>query len=485
VTGPPGPCGCGCALTPSTSFGFDVVEFAHDVLRHPPDPWQRFALIHGGELTPLGLPRFRKVLVLAARQNGKTEIPVILSAYWQFVEEVPLILGTSTKVDYAKETLLKSIKVVRGAPDLDDLHAAMWTRMGSGEQQSETYAGSRFKIAASNEEGGRSLTVHRLILDELRQHHDYSAWNASVNAGNAVKDFQVWALTNAGDDRSIVLNDLRESAIEYIETGRGDPRFCLMEWSAPDNADPLDVHALAQANPNLGHRLDPDALLGDAARCVAKGGDALTGFKTEVMCIRVRLLNPAIDPDAWRDCLEIGDLAGVRSRVALCVDVAPDGQHVTLAAAAVLADGRVRVELVGDWSGSDAVEQFRAARPELLAAIKPRVFGWLPTGPAASLAPDLADASRPGLVVEEIRGDVAAVCMGLAEQVAARKLAHSDDPLLNAHVGAVEKRHRGDVWVFSRKGGGHCDAAYAAAGAIHLARTLPPALGKPRIITTD
>lgn len=462
-----------------------MVEFATDVLRHPPDPWQRFALIHGGELGPLGLPRFRKVLILASRQNGKTEIPVILSGYWQFVEEVPLILGTSTKVDYAKETLLKSIKLIKAAPDLDDLHAPVWTRMGSGEQQSESLAGSRFKIAASNEEGGRSLTVHRLILDELRQHHNYDAWNASVSAGNAVKDFQMWACTNAGDDRSVVLNDLRAAAIEYIETGVGDPRFCLMEWSAPDDADPLDLAALAQANPNLGYRIDPEALLGDAARAVSQGGEALAGFKTENMCIRVRLLDPAIDPDHWKGCRDDGDLAAVRSRVALCVDVSPDGQHVTLAAAAVLSDGRVRVELVADWSGPNAVDQFRQQRPDLLADIKPRAFGWLPAGPAATLAPDLADLVVPGMVIEEIRGDTAAVCMGFAEQVAARKLAHSADQLLDAHVGQAERLRRGDTWVFSRKGGGHCDAAYAAAGAAHLARTLPPSLGKPRVIVAS
>jgi hypothetical protein len=44
---------------------------------------------------------------------------------------------------------------------------------------------------------------------------------------------------------------------------------------------------------------------------------------------------------------------------------------------------------------------------------------------------------------------------------------------------------RGDAWVFSRKGEGHCDAAYAAAGAVHLARTLPAPVGKPRLVVAD
>jgi len=471
-------------LTPATSFGYDVIEFADDVLRHPLDEWQQWLVVHAGELLEDGRPRFRKVLVLAARQNGKTELPVVLTLYWQFVEAVPLTLGTSTKLDYAKESWTKAVRLAEACPELDGLRAGRWKREANGEQESWTSEGARYKIAASNAEGGRSLTIHRLILDELRQHHDYSAWDAAVPAGNAVRDFQAWAMTNAGDDTSVVLNDLRESALAYNDTGEGDYRLGLFEWSAPDDADPLDVDALAQANPNLGRRIDPEALLADAARAVQKGGEALTGFKTENMCIRVRLLNPAIDASAWRACFDPGDLAAVRSRVAVCLDVAPDGRHATLVAAAVLADGRARVEVVKAW---DNTERLRRDLPRLLARVKPKKLGWFPRGPAAALAADLADRGRAGwppkgVEVAEINGEVTAVCMGLEEQVGAGRVAHSDDPLLNAHITGAERLRRGDAWVFSRRGEGHCDGAYATAGAVHLARTLPAPVGKPRLV---
>lgn len=473
-------------LTPETSFGFDVIEFARDVLHQALDPWQDWLVTHAGELLPDGRPRFRKVFVLAARQNGKTFLPVVLSLYWQFVEAVPMVLGTSTKVDYARESWSKAVKLAEQAPDLDVLRPARWKREANGEQESWTSEGSRYKISAANAEGGRSLTIHRLILDELRQHHDYSAWDATVPAGNAVRDFQCWAMTNAGDDRSIVLNDERGAALTFIETGKGDYRTGLFEWSAPDNADPLDIHALAQANPNLNRRIDGEALLGDAAKALAKGGEALTGFKTESMCIRVKHLDPAIDAGAWTRCLDVGDLADVRSRVALCLDVAPDQLHATLAAAAVLPDGRTRLEVVQAWDGQGCTDKLRRELPELLARVRPQTLGWLPSGPAAALAADLADRGRagwppPGVTVAEIRGEIAAVCMGFAEQVTAERVAQSDDPLLNAHVGGAERLHRGDSWVFSRKEG-HVDAAYAAAGACHLARTLPASVGKPRLV---
>jgi phage terminase large subunit-like protein len=477
-------------LAPATSYGFDVAEFAADVLGAPLDPWQEWLAVHAGELLPDGRPRFRQVLVLASRQNGKTHLPVVLSLYWQFVEAVPLILGTSTKIEYAKESWQKAVKLAEKCADLDDVRPAPWTRLANGEQESWTVDGSRYKIAASNAEGGRSLTIHRLILDELRQHHDYSAWNASVPAGNAVRDFQVWCMSNAGDDRSVVLNELRDAAVEFIEHGDGDYRLGLFEWSAPDDSDPLDIEALAMANPNLNRRLDAEALLGDAKRAVKKGGEALTGFKTEYMCIRVKHLDPAIDPAAWARCLDPGDLAAVRGRVAVCLDVAPDAQHATLVAAARCDDGRVRVEPVRDWSGAGCTDAVRRELPALLARVKPQTLGWFPNGPAAALAADLADRTKqgrrgwppPGVTVTEIRGELSATCMGFAELIAAGQLAHAGDPLLDAHVGAAERLRRGDAWVFSRRGEGNIDAAYAAAGAAHLARTQPATVGKPRLV---
>lgn len=488
-------------LTPATSYGFDAIAFGRDVVRRPLDPWQQWAAIHAGELLPDGRPRFRIVLILVARQNGKTELLVVLTLYWQFAEAQPLILGTSTKLDYAKESWVKAVKLANRTPALSALRDPRWTRQTNGEQESWTRETldedtgqiitpeSRYKIAASNEEGGRSLTINRLILDELRQHHSYAAWDAAEPAASPM-DAQIWALTNAGDDRSTVLNDLRESAITYIRTGKGDPRLGLFEWSAPENSDPCDVTALAAANPNLGRRKDVDALLGAAGRAVELGGQALSGFKTEQMCIRVHHVDPAVDADAWARCLDVGDLADVRTRVACCVDLSPDGAHATLAAAAMLDDGRVRVEVVAAWTGAGCTQALRRDLAGHLARIRPQVLGWLPGGPAAAVAADLADRRKtgrrgwppPGIAVAEIRGETSAVCMGLAEQVNAGQVAHSADPLLDDHVRGAEKKRRGEGWVFSRAGAGHVDAVYASAGAVHLARTLPPQVGRPRLL---
>lgn len=477
-------------LTPETSYGFDVNMFARDVLFHPLDPWQEWLTIHAGELLPDGRPRFRIVVVLVARQNGKTEVPVVLSTYWQFVEAVPLILGTSTKLDYARESWIKACKLIEGTEELAPLRGKKWKREANGEQESWTLEGSRYKIAASNEEGGRSLTIHKLICDELRQHRTYAAWDAAEPATNAVWDAQIWCLSNAGDTRSVVLNDLQDDARTFIETGEGDDRLGLFEWSAPKESDPTDPYALAQANPNMNRRIDGSALVSSGRRAKAKGGEALTGFKTEKMCIRVKILNPALDPGAWTRCGQPGDLSRARSRVAACVDVSPDQLHATLYAAAVVGSDKVRIDFVRDWSGQGCAAQVRRDLPGEIRKMKPQIVGWLPTGPAAAIAADMKenkgrDWPPPGVTVTEVKSEMAAVCLGFDKEVSAETLLHSNDPLLNAQVGGTERLPRGDAWVFSRKGDGHCDAVYAAAGAVHLARTLPPPIGALRLIVAE
>ena len=481
-------------------MGFNQIAFATKHLKRRPLPWQEWALIHGGELLEDGRPRFRILIILVGRQNGKTEIIVILPPYWMFVDDSPLILGTSTKLEYAKESWTKVRKLIRKSSALKGLyHAERWYLEGAQTTEMWTYdrddagelirerdsVGSRYKIAAANAEGGRSLTIHRGIVDELRQHKDFSAWDA-IEPACSYADSQLWGLSNAGDDTSVVLNTQVAEAMEFIERGIGNPRVGLFAWDNPQDADPEDPRAILQANPRVGYGgASLEDLRMEAAAAVRAGGERLTGFKTEKLCIRVKVMNPAIDPGQWLRCRAPGTLDEARNRIALAVDVSPDGGHVTLAAAAQLQSGHVRGEVIGAWK---SIAQARAELPGLLDKIRPQKFGWFPSGPAAAMAADLArpagfTAERWKRVGEAIRGDMSAACMGLEEQVRSRAFQHSGDPLLDAHVAEAERLKRGDAWVFVRHGDGHVDAAYAMAGAVHLARTMPPPAGKIRLIT--
>ena len=150
------------------------------------------------------------------------------------------------------------------------------------------------------------------------------------------------------------------------------------------------------------------------------------------------------------------------------------------------------IEPVAAWSGESCTADLRRDLIGWVQRVKPAALGWFPSGPAAALAADLAKSDGPGRSLleralgktpEPIRADDSAACMGLADLVTAGQLVHSGDPLQDDHVTGAEKSWTKARWVFARpRDGGHCDAAYAAAGAVHLARTLPAPMGRPRII---
>jgi len=447
----------------------------------PLDPWQEWLVIHLGELLPDGRPRFRTVLILVARQQGKSHLARVLTLFWLFIDQVKLVLGLNATLGYAREQWAMVCETATGNEWLATELPTNAIRHTTGEECLTTTEGSRYKIAASNRKAGRSLTIDRVLADELREQKTWDAWNAAENAMNAMRDAQLVAITNQGDDASIVLDALRTPAIMYIETGVGDSRLGLFEWSAPPGSDPCDLQALAQSCPDLGNRTDPDALLGKAQRAKRAGGAELASFRTEVMCMRVALLDPAIDPDRWKMCVtsEPLDLATVRNRVALCLDVSLDGSHASLVAAALI-DGVVHLDVAKAWSGYGCTKAVRAELPAIVAKIQPRVLGWFPNGPAAILTADMVkrrDRNWPPrrVKVEELTTEMTAVCMSLPALVQGREVQHSDDPMLNAHAGSAQKLMRSNgTWVYQRAGTGPIDGVYAMAGAAHLARTLPP-----------
>lgn len=467
-------------LNHETSYGFDVIDFADHVLGEPLDPWQEWLVIHIGELLPDGRPRFRTVLVIVARQQGKSHLCRVLTLYWMFVEQVPLVLSTNATLGYAKEQWTKVVETATGNRWLADELPSNAVRRAAGEECLTTVAGSRYKIAASNRRAGRSLTVDRLIADELREQDTFDAWGASTNATNARRYAQIIAISNQGDDTSVVLDSLRQPALDYLSTGQGDRRLGLFEWSCPAGSDPADPVALAYANPDLGRRTDVDALIGAGARAKAAGGLELATFRTEVMCQKVDQLDPAIDPDLWDaagiDGLVV-DLAEYRDQVALCLDVSLAGDHAALVAAALI-DGIVHVDVVRDWSGHGAVRQVAGEVPDLVRTVQPRQFGWFPNGPAAAVHAEIAVKRRRTWPPRKtqlvpITSDTAAVCMALPGLVA-NELWHPNDPMLTAHVKAGTRLVTGARWTFGRGGAGPVDGLYALAGAVHLARTMPP-----------
>lgn len=456
-------------LTRKTTLGYEAAKFAEEMLGVELLPWQRWWLLHALELNPDGGFRYRTVLTLVARQNGKTHLLKCLALYFMYIRAARLVLGAAQSLDIARESWQGAVDFATSDPELAAEIDVI--RRANGEQELRLAGGARYRITAATRSAGRGLSVDLLILDELREHRDWSAWGALSKTTMARPNGLTVGISNAGDDQSAVLNNLRAAAL--AET---DPTLALFEWSAEDACDLEDRAAWAQANPGLGHTISEQAIAS------AMSTDPPAVFRTEVLCQRVDSLDGAVDLSAWRAGHDpSGTMDGLRDRVVVAVDVGADwvdgvavGAHVTLVAAADTPEGLVRIEPIAAW---DTTEAARDALPELLERVKPRAVAWFPGGPAAALAPVLRAVEN---AVEVKGATVAEACQAFADLVASRRVLHPGDPLLDAHIAGASKLHSGDGWRFTRRGVGHCDAAYAAAGAVHTALTLPVEAPMPK-----
>jgi len=385
------------------------------------------------------------------------------------------ILGVAQEVGLAREQWNLCQETIHGAPELaPEFDRA---RNVNGDEMFWLTNKSRYAIKAASRKAGRGGSNDEVNFDELREQRDWRAWAAVSKTTMARPNSQIFLMSNAGDDESVVLNQLREAAI----TGR-DPTIGIFEYSgAYDDQRYCDIddwQELAQANPGLGYIINP------AAIASAMTSDPAGVFRTEVLCQRVRHVDAALDMNAWADCADPAvTMDTLRQRLAVCFDVAPDGAHATLAVAARTQHGHIRGEIAASWNNFD---QAWRELPDLLHRIRPCAAGWYPSGPSAAAAPIFRrpdgrivdmDHARPGVPAYEALqgGAVVEACMGLAELVKARQIFHNNDPLLNDHAGNATRLNVGDGWRFARRDTetGHVDAVYAFAGAVRLALLLP------------
>jgi len=467
-------------LTRETSLGWQVIDFAK-MIGEPLLPWQEWAAIHALELLPNGRLRFRKILIKVARQNGKSSIKRIITLWRMYKYPRSDILGVAQDMSLARKQWNLCQEAIQASPDLAE--EFLKARNVNGDEMFWLENGSCYAVKAANRKAGRGGSNDEVNVDELREQRDWAAWGAVSKTINAKANGQIWAMSNEGDDLSVVLNQL--TAVADAGT---DPYLCRLEWSAPEGCELDDVTAWQAANPGLGYIIDEETIRSDLAT------DPPDVFRTEVLCMRVKNLDGAVDMNAWKACADrSGTMDGLRNRAVACFDVAPDGAHATLAVAARLDDGRVRVEIAGAWKSTEEARLTKdpGDHPDLVTLvdrISPAAFMWYPAGPAAALKPVCDGLAKkynhrkkrqPGDPPESgaIHGaDVAAACQGLADLAKSRQVLHPDDPLLNAHVGGAKKLPSGDGWRFTRKGGaaaGHVDAAYAAAGAAEVALAMP------------
>jgi hypothetical protein len=385
-----------------------VIDFAEDVLHLKLYPWQKVLLCRMLELLPDGTLRFRTVVVLIARQNGKSTLSQVLALWFMIVWGWPLVMGTAQDLETAEE-------VWQGAVDLveeDDELSKLLKRVVkvNGKKALELKDGSsdkvkaRYKVKAANRRSGRGFTGNLIMLDELREHQNWEAWGAITKTTMAQAEALILALSNAGDLTSVVLRYLRKMAHQAIgdpdgiceEIGASGPTLLdvedlvddeeefddedladfeqdedtlgLFEWSAAPGCDKRDRQGWAQGNPSL--NWNP----GFTERTIAAAcrTDPEWVFRTEVLCqwSEGTLLGP-FPPGSWdkgKNPVEVLPDGSQRvaeehriipgSQIWAGVDQSHDRSMTFVAFGGYRADGKAQVEIATARHGSEWVKDY-------------------------------------------------------------------------------------------------------------------------------
>lgn len=473
-------------LTPETSLGFAAIRFATDVLLLTLFPWQEWLLIHALELLPNGRFRFRTVLVLVARQNGKSTVSIVLALFFLFVLKVATVLGTAQDLDSAEAVWEQAVTFVEEMDDDTDLpvrpdlkaehHHTVRTngKMALVLTRANRHQ-RRYRVKAANRRAGRGFSGDLTLLDELREHQTWDAWSAITKTMMGRPNGQTWAMSNAGDITSAPLRFLRKKAHERLGDPDGicakDPAsnempsredfarivkeleledfaewedelkeleesaddLGIFEWSAAPECEVVDPRAWAQANPSMGYMISPQSILSAALT------DKEWEFRTEVLCQWADdALTGPFPVNAFAQCAAIRDVRGrllpselltpAAKRMTACVTVSEDRAWTYVAICGTRTDGLPQVEVAATLEGSAGLVRW------FTDPAKPHRKRWqiaVQTGGGAPEASLIAALKRAGLrVVPWKPADVVTSWSLLYDAVKDHRIRHTSDKQL-------------------------------------------------------
>lgn len=457
-------------LTPDTTMGYEIIEFADKILQIELLPWQRWLVIHAFEIVDVGNTwrlRFRNVQVLVARQNGKTTLGCVIALYFLYLLEVGLVLGTAQDVSNAEDTWQSCVELAQSNEQLAEAIKHVWYTNGSKRLQ---LVGNRdYRVRASNRKAGRGKSADLVLMDELREHQTWEAWAALSKTGMARKNAMMWCMSNAGDGTSVVLRHFRIRAHAQLgdpdgivkALGETEPiaddsaegsALGLFEWSAPPNADPGDIDAWAQANPSLNYTIELATIK------AAYADDPKDVFKTECLCQWVTsTVAPPFPVDAWDAGKDEQSCIADDSPLWFGVDVSADRTHSSIAVCGRRADGAWHVELAEYRAGTGwLIKWFMAAAPNYQGGMK--VALQSKGAPIASMM-DVIGAIEGVEIIECSGKDVAGWCGRMYDAVAASTeeaidavpVYHITQPALDLAANIAATRPMGDgAWAWDR-----------------------------------
>lgn len=494
-------------LTPETSNGFMVIEFAERFLRVHLYPWQKWLLIHALELNEDGSYRFRRVITLVARQNGKTTVMGVLCAWWLFVDSGRhpelspawkfLVVGAAQTLDNARAPYQAVLNWCNPFPRSDAesqlvvpalQHRVQRVNNSHGEEAIICRNKAQYIVRA--DKNIRSKSASRVVFDELREQHTDDGWNAVSQTTKAIWSSQLWGISNAGDYRSVILRKLVDEGRSLVDSWNAqviaaghpasdwanshDASYGYFEWSAPDGCELDDPEAIRQANPSMGY-----GPMTHRSICADINGLTEAAYRTEVLCQWVTAdITPYISPKQWKRGIDPASTIPDDGRVVLSVDTSADRETTYIAAAGYRADGLPHVELIVRRDGMLWVPRYLRLLKEAWPDIH-EIAIQSKGCPAVDFADPLTEAGWTVHLIEGFR--MGAATGRFRDRVRDGKLRHPPQPAIEQQVAVAVTRRLGEVEVWDRNQSAmHISGLIAESQALYALETMSGEPEKPK-----
>lgn len=431
-------------------------------------PWQQHVCKNALAVNPKGW-QHRTNVILVARQSGKTHLLRMRILAGLLLWDEKLIIATAQSREVALETFRSVVEIVQQTPWIaTEIKRVSVT---NGKEELELKNGARYKIVAPTAGGPRGLTADLCIIDELREHSSFDSW-AAMTYTLQTTGGQIWTTSNAGDATSVVLNRLREQALQAVSAPGTDDTLYYAEWSADPTLKVDDREGWYQANPSLGYLIEEETL---EARYRS---DPTNVFRTEALCQWVDVLDSPWPPEAWANCTNEHLRFDKTLPTMLAIDVTPDRRHAALVAVQQIDENEnLGAYLLDTWEADGAIDDLAIAGAIAKHArdTNARVVGfdrYTASGIAARIA-------QVGIPVADCSGQAfSTACDELLGAMVSGRLQHAGQETLSDHVLSSARKWTSDGgWrIIRRQSAGPIAAAVALVIATHYAiQPLPKA----------
>lgn len=216
--------------------------------------WQKalvaatFGIIHKIDLTR----KFREVILIVARKNGKSTLASAIGLYMQIAdgEQGAEIYAVATKKDQAKLIWEEAKRMVKKSATLSKRLKCL-----VGEIKGESND-SFFKPVCAESDGLDGLNVHCGLLDEVHAWKDKNLYDVIVDGTSARDEPLIFITSTAGTVREAVYDIKYEEATRIINGYKDgfykDETVLPIIYELNDRNSWKDEDAWIEANPGLG-----------------------------------------------------------------------------------------------------------------------------------------------------------------------------------------------------------------------------------------